>query len=169
MIIAETKRLRLRWMEVDDAPFILRLLNEPSWLAQIGDKGVRCEADAVAYIESGPRAMIREFGHGLYLVEQQASGEPIGICGLLRRDSLPDPDLGFALVPAHWKQGYAFEAAEATLRFGQKTLGLSRVLAITLPTNTASTRLLERLGFTCLGLQPPDADGTELLLFEKSL
>ncbi|MEM8678960.1 MAG: GNAT family N-acetyltransferase [Planctomycetota bacterium] len=169
MIVATTERTRLRWMQPTDAKFILRLLNEPSWLEQIGDKGVRNEQDAIAYMESGPCAMYQQFGHGLNLVEQRASAEPIGICGLLRRPTLPHPDLGFALLPEYWGQGYAFEAATATLAHAKQPLGVRCVLAIALPSNRPSIRLLERLGFVDRGQQDPDDAGTVLSLYEKSL
>src|SRR5262249_38684677 len=106
----DTARLRLRDLAPADAPFILTLLNEPSFIRNIGDRGVRTLDAARAYIENGPVASYARHGFGLYLVELLASGAPIGICGILKRDALPDPDLGFAFLPAYWKQGYAFES-----------------------------------------------------------
>src|SRR5262249_30109542 len=109
---------------------------------------VRTLEDARRYIENGPLASYARHGFGLYLVELRESGTPIGICGLLARDALPDPDLGFAFLPAYWKQGYAFESAVAVRHFARTTLGIGRLLAIVNPDNAASIRLLERLGFT---------------------
>jgi RimJ/RimL family protein N-acetyltransferase/protein tyrosine phosphatase (PTP) superfamily phosphohydrolase (DUF442 family) len=145
-VVLESARLRLRQVDEQDAPFILALLNDPSWLRYIGDRGVRTIDDACRYIAQGPRKMYAEHGFGLFLVERKADAVPLGLCGLIRRDTLPDVDIGFALASAHRGEGYAFEAAAATLRYARETLRLPRVVAIVMPENTASTRLLERLG-----------------------
>jgi ribosomal-protein-alanine N-acetyltransferase len=142
-----TARLCVRELAADDAPFMLALLNEPSFLANIGDRGVRTLDDARGYLERGPLSSYRRHGFGLYLVELGADGTPIGICGMLRREELPDPDLGFAFLPAYWKQGYAYESAMAIRRHARETLGIRRLLAIVNPPNATSIRLLERLGF----------------------
>jgi ribosomal-protein-alanine N-acetyltransferase len=142
-----TARLRLRELAPSDATFILALLNEPSFIQNIGDRRVRTLEDARAYIENGPVASYARFGFGLYLVELSASGAPIGLCGILQRDALPDPDLGFALLPAYWKQGYALESAAAVRHYARVELRLERLLAITSPANAGSIRLLEKLGF----------------------
>lgn len=141
-----TRRLRLRPVTADDAPFILRLVNEPSWLRYIGDRGVRTLDDARRYIAEGPQRSYTTNGFGLCLVERKDDAEPLGMCGLLRRDTLPDVDIGFAFLPEHWNRGYAFEAAAATLAHARTALRLPRVIAITLPDNGPSNRLLERLG-----------------------
>lgn len=157
-MILRTARVRLRELVPEDAPFILTLLNDPAFIAHIGDRGVRSIPDAEAYIERGPRASYAQHGHGLWLVELQDPVTPIGICGILRRDALPDPDLGFAFLPAFRSRGYAFEAAAAARDFARDALRLPRLLAIVSPANASSIRLLERLGFTCA--QPvvmPDA------------
>jgi len=130
-----------------DAPFIRGLLNEPSFLQYIGDRGVRTEEDARGYIAKGPGASYQRHGFGLLLVEEQAGGAPVGMCGILRRDGLDDPDLGFAFVPGSWGKGYATEAARAVLAAAGSVYGLSRVVAIVQPDNAASLRVLERLGF----------------------
>jgi RimJ/RimL family protein N-acetyltransferase len=142
-----TARLRLRDLAPSDAPFILTLLNEPSFIENIGDRGVRTLEEARTYIQSGPIASYVRFGFGLYLVELLEPGTPIGICGILQRDTLPDPDLGFAFLPAYWKQGYALESAAAVRHYARAVLGLGRLLAITNPANAGSIRLLEKLGF----------------------
>lgn len=143
----QTPRLRLRELAPADAPFILTLLNDPSFLQNIGDRGVRSLDDARAYIEKGPMASYARYGFGLHLVELDRSGESIGICGLLQRDTLPDPDLGFAFLPAYRRQGYAFESASAMRHYVRANLGVGRLLAIVSPANSASIRLLEKLGF----------------------
>ncbi|HEX3282956.1 MAG TPA: GNAT family N-acetyltransferase [Pyrinomonadaceae bacterium] len=145
MKVLETDRLILRRLSLEDAEFILRLLNEPSWLQFIGDKGVRSLEDARSYILQGPLEMYSRLGFGLYLVELRNEGLPIGMCGLIKRDSLPDVDIGFAFLPAYWGKGYAYEAASAVMAHG-KELGLNRIVAITSPDNDSSARLLEKLG-----------------------
>jgi len=145
--ILETDRLRLRKLSTDDAEFILRLLNEPSFIQNIGDKGVRTRDDARSYILNGPVASYEKFGFGLWLVETRDSATPIGMCGLLKRDALEDVDIGYALVPEFWSRGYALESASAVLSHASKTLGMKRVVAITDPDNQSSIRLLEKMGF----------------------
>jgi ribosomal-protein-alanine N-acetyltransferase len=144
--VLATARLDLLRFSTDDAAFIVELLNEPSFLRHIGDKGVRTEADAGRYLEAGPLASYDRFGFGLWRVGLRESGEPIGMCGLLKRDALDHPDLGFAFLPRAWSKGYAFESASAVLAHARDPLGLRRVLAITSPDNVASIRLLEKLG-----------------------
>ncbi|WP_372526576.1 GNAT family N-acetyltransferase [Piscinibacter sp.] len=145
--ILDTERLRLRTLVIDDAPFILELVNEPSWLRFIGDRGVRSIEQARDYIVQGPMAMFARLGFGLYLTELKDGALPIGICGLIKRDSLPDVDLGFAFLPRFWGCGYARESAAAVLAHGLGALGLKRIAAITSPDNRRSIRLLESIGF----------------------
>jgi RimJ/RimL family protein N-acetyltransferase len=149
--VLETDRLRLRRMSLDDDAFIRTLLNEPSFLRYIGDRGVRTLDDARRYIADGPLASYERLGFGLYVVETRSDGAPIGICGLLKRDTLDHPDIGFAFLPRFWSQGYAYESASAVLNYGRDALGIRRVLAITSPDNEASIRLLTRLGFSYEG------------------
>jgi len=146
-VIPETDRLRLRRLSVDDADFILRLLNEPSFLEYIGDKGVRTMDDARSYILNGPVASYEKHGFGLWLVELKESGASAGLCGLLKRDVLEDVDLGYAFLPEFWSRGYALEAASAVLSWARGTLGLRRVVAVTNVDNQSSIRLLEKIGF----------------------
>jgi len=147
MTVLETQRLILRRFSPDDAKFILALLNEPSFLRYIGDKKVRNLEDARQYIQTGPVASYEKNGFGLYLVELKDSHTPIGMCGLIKRDELPDVDIGFAFLPDFWNKGYAFEAAGAVMKYGQEELKLPRIVAITSLDNEASIKLLERLGF----------------------
>jgi len=164
-----TERLRLSRLAPADADFILELLNEPGFLRHIGDKSVRTLADARDYISSGPMASYERFGFGLHLVELLASGEKVGICGLLKRESLPDVDLGFALLQRFWSKGYAFEAACAVLAHARDAHALERVLAITSEDNVASIKLLEKLGFRFERSAQLVAGGPELRLFRLSL
>jgi RimJ/RimL family protein N-acetyltransferase len=166
-MILRTPRLELSELAAADAPFILVLLNEPSFIQNIGDRGVRTIDDARDYIGNGPAASYARHGFGLYRVGLRETGEAIGICGLLRRDALPDPDLGFAFLPAYWRHGYARESAEAVQRFARETLGIGRLLAITNPANQPSIRLLESLGFHFEAMTRLSADGPELKLFAQ--
>ena len=146
MNVLTTDRLTLRRLTTDDAPFIFSLVNDPAFLRFIGDKGVRTPDDAVRYIVDGPLTSYEKHGFGLLLVSLKADDAPIGICGVLKRDSLPDPDIGFAFLPAFCALGYANESASAVMRHAEHELALKRVLAITQPDNERSIRLLERLG-----------------------
>ncbi len=146
MKVCETERLSLRLLELDDAAFILQLLNEPSFLKNIGDKGVRTIAEANEYIAQGPQASYTKNGFGLYLVALQETLTPIGICGLIKRDGLDDPDIGYAFLPRFWAKGYAIEAASAVMMYARETLGIQRIVAITAPDNHASIRVLNKLG-----------------------
>ena len=144
-----TARLTLRRFTPSDAPFVLRLLNEPSFHEFIGDRGVRTLEDAVRYLEQGPMASYESYGHGLLRVALP-DDTPIGMCGLLRRPGLAHPDLGFALVPEYWGHGYTVEASRAAITYGRETLQLDTLLAITSPHNLRSMRVLEKLGFRLL-------------------
>jgi RimJ/RimL family protein N-acetyltransferase len=165
MVVLETNRLRLRRLEVDDADFILRLLNEPSFLQNIGDKGVRTRDDARLYILNGPVASYEKFGFGLYLVELRESGAPVGMCGLLKRDVLEDVDIGYALIPEFWSKGYAVESVTAVMSYASKVLGLKRVVAVVNPDNQSSIRLLERIGFRFERMVRLSDGGPEIKLF----
>lgn len=146
--ILETARLVLRRLEEDDAPFMLALLNDEAFIRFIGDRKVRTEAEARTYIRTGAMASYEQHGHGLYLVASKEHGAPIGTCGILKRDALPDPDLGFAFLAGHRALGYGREAASATLEHARRVLGISRMAAIVSPENVPSLRLLRGLGFT---------------------
>ena len=159
MRIAKTKRLVLRHVVREDAPFLHRLLNEPSWLENIGDRGVRTLPEAERYIQDKFIVPYESLGFGMYLTELADEKRPIGLCGLVKRGYLPDPDIGFAYLPEFWGSGFAFEAAAAIMRHSSTALRLSRLLAIVKPDNIRSVRLLERLGFSPQGeCRVPSAD-----------
>lgn len=143
-----TARLALREFAPSDAAFIVELLNDPDWLAHIGDRGVRTTDDAVTYLANGPQASYARYGYGLWCVERRDTPGSIGMCGLVRRDWLDAPDVGFAFLPAHRRQGYAFEAAGAVIAHAQTTLGAVQLHAIVAPGNAASHALVQRLGFS---------------------
>ncbi len=142
----ETQRLRLRRITDADAAFILELLNEPAYIRNIGDRGLRTLDDARRYIEVRLAPDYEKRGFGLYAVEPRAGGAPLGISGLVKRESLQDVDIGYAFLQRHWGQGYALEAAQAVLRHARDDIGLKRLVAITAPDNEASMALLRKIG-----------------------
>ena len=160
-------RLFIRPITLDDAPFILTLLNEPSFLRYIGDKQVRTVEDARQYILNGPVASYERYGFGLCLMELREPTTPVGMCGILKREELPDPDIGFALLPDFWGKGLAFEAATAVLSDARERLKIERILAITSLDNDASINLLERLGFKFDGVVTVAAGREQVKLFTK--
>lgn len=167
MIVLETARLVLRHLVLDDedAAFIHALVNDPDFLHFIGERGVRTLDDARRYITEGPQASHTRHGFGLCAVVHRELQQPIGICGLLRRNTLPHPDLGFAFLAAHRGQGYGYEAAAAMLIHARDVLGLRSILAITAPDNEVSGRLLEKLGFRFERIVGLDASGGESRLY----
>jgi [ribosomal protein S5]-alanine N-acetyltransferase len=162
--VLQTERLSLRKMALDDAEFIVELLNDPSFLRFIGDKGVRTTEDARQYILTGPMDSYDRHGFGLWLVELTGSKTPIGICGLLKRDTLIDVDIGFAFLPQHRSKGYAFESAAAVMSYGRTVLGLGRVVAITNEDNVGSIRVLEKIGMSFDRMIRLSDDGPEIRL-----
>ncbi len=145
-MILETERLLLQKFEMSDAAFIIELLNTPGWLRFIGDRGVKTIEDAERYIQNVPVKSYKENGFGLYKVVLKESNAPIGMCGLIKRDTLDHVDIGFAFLPAYTGKGYAYEAAKNTLMYANETLKLEKLLAIVLPDNTASVSLLKKIG-----------------------
>lgn len=162
-VVVETPRLIVRQLTPGDAEFLLGLFNEPSFLANIGDRGIRSLEDARRFIVEVPMASYAKHGHGHYRVELK-DGTIIGTCGLIRRDYIGETDIGFAYLPAYWGQGYAGEAAMAVMEFGRSTLGLQRIVAVVSPHNTPSIRLLEKLGLRYSGPTQlaPDAETIHL-------
>ena len=163
--IIQSARLNFRELELHDAQFMLELLNEAGFLRFIGDKGVRTLQDAREYILKGPIDSYRNFGFGLYLTSLRESAAPIGICGLVKREALPDVDVGFAFLARYWSKGYAAEAAGAVLAYGRNTLRLGRIVAITAPDNHGSIAVLEKIGLRIEGRVKLAEDGAELMLF----
>jgi RimJ/RimL family protein N-acetyltransferase len=164
----ETPRLTLRRLEFDDAPFLVALLNEPSFIENIGDRGVRSIDDAHRYLREGPMAMYERCGFGLWHTARKSDGAAIGMCGLLRRDTLPDVDLGYAFLPAYWGRGYAYEAAAAVLRLGTARFGLERVIGVVSEGNAGSIRVLEKLGMSFERMFAMSADEPPVRLYSRS-
>ncbi len=169
MVVIKTKRLILRTLTTNDAEFIIKLLNEPSFLRYIGDKGVRTIYDAQQYILTGPVDSYERYGFGLYLVELKDEGSPIGICGLVKRPTLTHPDVGFAFLSSHWSKGYAVESASAVMTYGRDILGLTRILAITSPDNYSSINVLKKIGLKFEGTVKLFENEPELELFTSDI
>lgn len=167
MEILQTTRLRLRAITPDDAPFYLELLNDPAFIEHIGDRGIRTLDEARRAVAEGPAAMQEARGHSLYVVELKETGAPIGMSGLIKRDTLDDVDIGYAFLPQYRGCGYAFEAGQAVLAYAP-TIGLKRVVAITKPRNIASNQLLLKLGlrFERFAHLTPEDPGTNVYLRE---
>jgi RimJ/RimL family protein N-acetyltransferase len=162
----ETARLRIVPLSLEDAPFIVELVNDPAWIRFIGDKNVHSTADAEAYLRNGPLAMYARYGVGLFKVVRLGDGGAIGMCGLIRRDGLDDVDIGFAFLPAARGHGYAAEAAAVVLEHGFSALGLKRIVAITDVVNHASARVLEKIGMSYVQTMRLPNDSTDLKLYE---
>ncbi|HEH9427221.1 TPA: GNAT family N-acetyltransferase [Aeromonas sobria] len=162
-----SSRLILRELIVTDAPFILELLNDGDFYRYIGDRGIRTLAQAQEYIQQGPAVSYARYGHGLYLVERKEDGASLGICGLIKRDTLDQVDIGYAFLPQYRGQGYAIEAAQAALADGKSRLGIGQVVAIVTPGNERSIGLLAKLGLVRSRLVKLGEDSDECLLLEQ--
>lgn len=167
--ILETERQILRQFTIEDTAFIVELLNSPGWLQFIGDRNVKNKEQAVAYLENGPLKSYAQNGFGLYLVERKKDVKPIGMCGIIRRDNLDTPDIGFAFLPAFNGNGYAYEIASATLCHAKEQLRLSKISAITLPENTRSIKLLEKIGMQQVKTFSFSGSEEQLLLYQINL
>ncbi|MBE2222441.1 MAG: GNAT family N-acetyltransferase [Anaerolineae bacterium] len=163
--ILETERLFLRELTVEDADFILQLLNEPEYIIFIGDRGVRTHKDARNYIQETIIASYEKNGFGLYLVELKEDATPIGCCGLINRDGLPDIDIGYAFLAEFHNFGFATESAEAVMAFGKNNIGLKRIVGITAVDNQKSIKILEKVGLRFEKRITLPGDHEEILLF----
>ncbi len=166
--LIETERLIIRELDAEaDGEFIFDLLNQPSFIRFIGDRGVRSVADARDFVENRYRQSYRDHGFGLYAVELRTDRTPVGICGFVRREGLDDPDIGFAFLPQFEGRGFAFEAAAGVLNYGRDVLGIRKVMAITTPNNESSIRLLGKLEFKFLERVTLPGNDDELNLFVR--
>lgn len=165
MPVLETERTAIRRLLPEDAAFMLGLLNDPSFIRNIGDRGVRDLEGARGYIMRSAVASHEKYGYGLDLVELKATAEPAGICGLVRRDYLDDPDIGFAFLPRFTGLGYAVESATAVIEHARKVLKLPRVLAIVSPDNLRSIRVIEKTGLRYQRMITPPGDSQAIQLF----
>jgi RimJ/RimL family protein N-acetyltransferase len=165
LTILETERLTLRQLTTEEAAFIFELLNEPSFIQNIGDRHIRTLDDACAYIVNGPVASYAKNGFGLWLVVLKETSESIGMCGLIRRENLENVDIGYALLPRFWSKGYAVEAGRAVKEYARDVVGLKRLVAIVDPANEGSIRVLEKLGLHYEKMVRLSADDIDLKLF----
>lgn len=167
--LISTDRLSIRKFNLDDADFIYRLLNSEAWIKYIGNRNIRNLEDATNYIVNSPLYFYQKFGFGPYLVALKDTHEPIGMCSLIKRDTLNDVDLGFAFLDPFIGKGYACEASKAIVEYSNNTLALKKLVAITLPDNTASIKLLEKLGFLYQNTIQFPNETEELMLFSLTL
>lgn len=165
MTALETERLILRQFTTDDVEFIFELLNEPSWIQNIGDRHIRTLDDASAYILNGPVKSYEKNGFGLWAIVLKETNETIGMGGLIRRDTLEDVDIGYALLPRFWSKGYAVEAAQAIKAYARDVVGLHRLVAIVDPANQGSIRVLEKIGLRYEKMLRLSEDDIDLKLF----
>ncbi|GEM_PF-52170 len=168
-VVATTARLCLRHAAQSDAPFVLEILNEPGWLRYIGDRGVRNLDDARQYIRERFQAGYAQDGYGMYVVERSGEPGPVGLCGLVNRDWLPAPDIGFAMLARVAGQGLGSEAAAAVLELARTRFSLERLVAVTAPDNAPSRRLLRKLGFECQSEKHPTPENKFLCLYSRDL
>jgi RimJ/RimL family protein N-acetyltransferase len=163
--ILETPRLLLNEFTEDDASFIVELLNSPDWLQYIGDRNVRTTEDARRFINEKYIDSYKKNGFGLYAVVLKENNITIGMCGLIKRDSLEDIDIGFAFLPEYISKGYGFESAVEVLKYGKEKLNLKRIVAITIKSNNKSVNLLKKIGMKFEKSFFMEGDSEELLLF----
>lgn len=145
-MILETERLILRRMTLADAPLILELLTDPAFVRFVADRGLKSEADAATYITEKILPSFEKHGFGFYVAELKDTHEPVGMCGLIKRDTLDDVDIGFSIRRSHWRRGFGYEAANGVMKYARETLGLRRIVGIANPENANSIKLLEKLG-----------------------
>ena len=167
MIVLETERLILREYTTDDAPFIYELLNSPGWLKYVGTRGIAGLPEAEKYITDMMMPGYEKNGFGLYMMELKGDGTGIGMCGLIKRDTLDDVDIGFAILPEYEGKGYTSEAAVATMEYAENTLNLKKIVGITVPYNTGSIKVMEKTGMKFERMIKLPNDPEELMLFVR--
>jgi len=165
--ILETDRLRLREFNLGDTEFIIKLLNSPGWLQFIGNRNVETVQQAKNYLENGPMKSYSENGYGLSLVEKKDEKKAIGMCGIIKRENLDDPDIGFAFLPDFAGNGFAYEIADATMVYAKDELNISKIAAITVADNVKSIRLLEKIGLSFIKIFSFPDSKEELLLYSN--
>ena len=169
MIIAETERLLISKIKLQDAPFFLELANTPHWIKYIGDRNLKTVKDAENYLKNRTLKSYDDFGFGFYKLQLKENNKTIGICGLVKREELEDVDIGFGLLPNYEGKGFGFESSIEILKLAKEKFNLKRVAAITMPINKPSIQLLEKLGLVFEKRVKPFEDDDELLLFAKNL
>lgn len=167
-ILFETSNLVIRRFTTHDDTFIFELLNTPTWKKFIGERNIHSTLEAINYLHNGPLALYAQYGYGPWLVALKETNQPIGMCGLFKRDYLDKPDLGFAFLPGFEGKGFAYESCMASLKYVTDNYNIEFLYATTTDINSRSQRLLERCGFIRNGkITPPGEE--ELLLYRFSL
>lgn len=165
MIILQTPRLVLREAKLTDAPFILRLYNEPDWIKNIGDRGIHSLEDAQKQVGKMTKSYL-EHGFGFYVMSLRENEKPIGVCGLIKREFLEYHDLGFGLLSEYEGKGLAFEAAKDMMDYAFTKLNFSYLQAITIESNSRSRRLLEKLGMKHFATNIEPGSGDEIIIYQ---
>ncbi len=165
----ETVRLYLKSVDTEDAPFILELLNTPKWIRFIGDRNVKDLVGSTEYIETRMLPQMEECGFGNYVLVRKEDGAKMGTCGLFKREGLDGVDIGFAMLPEFEGKGYSSEAAIKLKQLAKTEFHLERLNGITLPENTSSRKLLEKLGLKLSGTIRLPNDPEDLLLYSTPL
>lgn len=165
--LLETERLTIRKFTKSDAVFVCALLNTPGWLQFIGDRNIRTVPDAESYIQT-LEDHHSQHGFGPVLVSEKETSLPLGMCSLIKRESLEQVDIGFAFMPEHMGQGYAYEATQGIYHYAKQNLGLLKICAITNTDNFASIKLLQKMGFVLEKEVILDGETEPLLLFNDS-
>ena len=169
MPVFDSDRLHIELLTTNDASFLYELMNTPKWLEFIGDRNIKSIADAEGYIEKSIISTYQNHGFGLYKLTLKTSGNTVGVCGLLQRDYLESPDLGFAMLPQFEGKGYTTEASRATMEYAKQNLSIKAIMAITVPSNKASIGVLQKLGFQKHETVQPNEEKGQLLVFRKVL
>jgi RimJ/RimL family protein N-acetyltransferase len=146
MTLLSTERLFLRKFNLNDADFLIKLMNDKDWIRNIGDRGVHSIRDAEEYIRTRFLKSYDENGFGFYVIALKDSGQLIGTAGLVNREGLEHVDIGYGMLPEYRGKGYAFEATKAVYDYGYSELGLNKIIAIVNPDNQGSINLLKKLG-----------------------
>jgi RimJ/RimL family protein N-acetyltransferase len=167
--LMESVRLRLRPVTVDDAGLMLAVWNDPAFIENVSDRGIRTVDQAREAIESGAQKLFEDYGYGPYCMSLKSDGNLIGICGLFKRENMEDPDIGFGVLPDYCGRGYAGEAAAAVVDYARNTLGISVLTAIVSPTNAPSISLIKKLGMTFERMITMPGDDDAICLYSREL
>lgn len=167
--LIETDRLRLRPVSVDDTELMLAIWNDPAFIRNVSDRGIRTVEQAREAIVSGAQKLFEDYGYGPYCMSMKTDGTMIGICGLFKRENLDDPDIGFGVLPEHCGKGYAGEAAAAVIDYARDELGISALTAIVSPKNAPSIGLIEKLGLTFERMITMPGDDDAICLYSGAL
>lgn len=165
----ETERLYLRRVTLDDADLMLAVWNDPAFVRNVGDRGIRTVEQARESMKSGALKLYEDYGYGPYSMVLKSDGCQIGICGLFKRENLEDPDIGFAVLPDYCSKGYAGEAAFAVVAHARDDLEIRGLIAIVSPDNTASIGLIEKLGLSFDRMITMPGDEDEISLYSATL